>query len=180
MLFFFIGIPPAPLEKDSGEYNAYAITSLRGRDILWTVIPLALTGEPGYPLFISAVYRLFGPANLVALFVAQSFLLGVLGYLMFRLFERNGEKRVGYAVGLAVSLLPSYGVYAHQVATELSFAVMLGLIFYFACKIAIQKEHASTFSFVLFGLLLGCGVLVRTQVLFLFPFLILIYACVFV
>lgn len=178
LFFFFIGIPLS-IEKDSAGYDAYATNMVLGHGYSINGSTFSTLREPGYPFFVSVIYKVFGVHNFFAVFAVQTILLGLLGILVYRLFARWGKEYVGLIAGLATSTLPSYGLYAHIMGTELLYTFILGLIFYLTLRVAIQKGSSPWYVYVLLGLLLGCGTLVRVQLILFLPFLLVCYVLFF-
>lgn len=173
MLYFFIGIPAPILEKDAGQYYAYAMNIAQGHGFTMDGTHFSNFREPGYPYFIAALFLVFGIGNIFAVLFAQTVLLGVLGFFVYRAFASIGERRIGYVAGLCTALLPSYGLNAHFVATELPFAFLLGAIFLSGADIIIKRREWWGW-YALFGLLCGSATLVRTQFALFLPFLIVV------
>lgn len=176
MLFFFVGIPTGQgFGGDSISYNAFATSIAEGHGYTVDGSTFSSFREPGYPLFVAILYKLFGMQNVAAVFFAQSILLGLLGVIVYRIFAREGEEYVGYVAGLATVLLPSYGLYAHQLLTEISFAFLLGALLHFVYKIALLGDKAGWRLYAAAGLVAACASLVRIQLIFFLPFLCLCY-----
>lgn len=174
-LFFFVGIPPASLQKDAGSYDAYATNIISGNGYSIDGTTFSTLREPGYPFFLAAAYEFFGAHNVLAVFILQTILLGLAAYLLYRVFLSLGEEYLGYAAGLSTVILPSYGLYAHTIGTELLFMFFLSAIFYLCVYIFSTKGDVSWQWYALLGLLMGYATLVRVQLIFFFPFLVLCF-----
>jgi 4-amino-4-deoxy-L-arabinose transferase-like glycosyltransferase len=177
LLFFLIGLPFQQIASDAANYVDYARHIVTGQGYTSSdTVAFSNFREPGYPLFLAAVFGVFGLGNYVALYFIQSLMLGLLGLCVYGSFARIGWRRIGYAAGLLVSLLPSYGLYTHTVASELPFAFLAGLIFYLMVRIATDSAKASFGIYALIGLLCGYASLVRGQFLLFLPCMILFQA----
>lgn len=170
-IYFFIGMPPPNIAKDAGQYNAFAVSLVEGRGYTLDGTTFSNFREPGYPLFIALIYGVFGTNNTLAVLIAQMILLGLLGFIVSRIFIALGEEWLGYIAGLSVALLPSYGHYAYSFWSELVFTFLLGLIFSITFKIVKGAGRAGWRWYALLGLFMGYATLVRLQLLFFLAFL---------
>ena len=177
-LVFFLLQFPTSFGGDSSSYSQYATNLLAGRgySILVEGIPTSNFREPVYPFLLAGLYAAFGVENLFPVVVVQSVMLGAAALLVAFLFIRLGKNNLGYLAGFAVALLPSYGLYAHTIGTELPFMFVLMLLFALSVLIAERKEATSWKMWLLLGLLCGIGTLLRSQMLFFLPFLLCAYA----
>jgi 4-amino-4-deoxy-L-arabinose transferase-like glycosyltransferase len=170
-IYFYVGLRPLEIFKDAYEYNTLATHIITAQGYSLTGTTFTDIREPGYPLFVAGVYALFGVQNTLALEVVQTLLLSMLALLVYHLFARVGARRIGYLAGFVVTLLPSYGLYAHKLGTELLFTLLLGLILYLAMRIA-ERTDASLYWWIALGLVTGYATLVRVQLLLLLPVLL--------
>src|SRR3989338_10238661 len=73
---------------DSEQYNLYAKNIALGNG--YTTDPIntkfSMYREPGYPIFLSSIYLLFGIENFAAVKIVQVILLTVTAFLIFRIF----------------------------------------------------------------------------------------------
>jgi 4-amino-4-deoxy-L-arabinose transferase-like glycosyltransferase len=166
--FFIVGNHPRTTDDASGyialgtnivEHGTY---SMNGKDF-------SLAREPGYPLFLSLVFRVFGNGNLLAVSFVQCALLGIIGYVIYRLF-RMFDESVAILAGAGVAGFPSYGYYMREIMTEAIFAVLLAFIFYLVIKLVRLRGVAPWYWHALLGFLCGYEALIRTQFLFFLPF----------
>lgn len=171
-IYFFIGMPPPNIAKDAGQYNTFAVNLTEGRGYTLDGTTFSNYREPGYPLFIALLYSVFDTNNILAILIAQTILLGLLGFVISRIFAALGEEWLGYIAGLCVAVLPSYGHYAYSLWSELVFTFLLGVIFYVTFKIVRGVGVAGWQWYASLGFLIGYATLVRAQLLFFLPFLI--------
>lgn len=86
---------------------------------------------PGYPLFLAAIYALFGPQFRVAVFV-QVILGTLVVALVYAIGARAAGRRAGLAAAWLVALNPTYVFTTNLVASENLFVVWLALGLWFA------------------------------------------------
>jgi 4-amino-4-deoxy-L-arabinose transferase-like glycosyltransferase len=161
---------------DAQEYNAFAVHLVSGQGYSLDGVHFSDYREPGYPAFLALVYSAFGTQNFDAAAIAQALLVGICGFLIYKLFARSGNKALAIAAGLLVCAIPYYGYYSYEILSEIFFTFTLALLFYFAAPLASDAKGSPLWKFALFGSLCGCAVLVREQMLFFLPFLIVCYA----
>lgn len=125
---------------------------------------------PGYPLFVAAIYLLFGTHNFAAVAIAQAFVFAGICLLVFQLARRASDTRT--AIGAAAltacySPLPYFGA---LVLTELWTAFVLTAAMV-VCLRAVQ--HGALRTFIAAGGLFSAATLVRPAFVLL-PFFIAI------
>jgi hypothetical protein len=128
---------------------------------------------PGYPVFLSLIYRLFGLQD--RFFVArqiQAFVMATIAPLTWllgkRLFPEN--EKVGKAAAWFVTFYPYLVIYPLALATEVIFIPLV-----LACVLVVLKaaESHRWQDYLLAGGLLGYAALTRSVVLALLPFILL-------
>ncbi len=164
--YFAIGLRYQDIASDAASYAGYATSLASGHGYTFTDAAFTNLREPGYPLFLAMIFVLFGIGNYTAVYIVQSFLLGLLGLIISLIFAKFGYKKIGYFGGFLIGLLPSFGLYTHTVGSELLFAVLLGLIFYFCVKIVLAEQDLPHRYYALLGFIFGFTSLVRVQLLF--------------
>jgi hypothetical protein len=146
------------LEFKAGDYDPRGVlTSFRA---------------PGYPFFLSLIYRVFGLENrffygrLVQAFVVAG--IAPLTYLLsWRVFP--GKERTAQAAGMAVALYPYLIVYPLALATEVIFIpLVLGSVL----TVLHAAETRRWPGYLLAGLLLGAAALTRSVILAILPFIL--------
>ncbi len=172
LAFYILGFPEPVLQKDPGQYHDYAVHLAKGEGFSLDGVSFSNFREPLYPFFIAVLYLIFGIGNTDAVVFAQTLMLGLLGFLIYKSFALCKEKVAGYIAGIAAALLPMYGLYAHTYATELPFALTLAALLYVCLRIMFNQAHSWGW-FAAVGLLLACGTLTRAQLLFFLPFIVL-------
>ena len=128
---------------------------------------------PGYPFFLSLIYRVVGLENrffyarLVQAFVVAG--IAPLTYLLsWRVFP--GKERTARAAGMAVALYPYLIVYPLALATEVIFIPLV-----LGCVLALLRaaETRRWRDYILAGLLLGAAALTRSVILAFVPFVLI-------
>jgi len=79
---------------------------------------------PGYPMFVAAMYRLFGVHQL-AVVIPQAALCGVIAFMVYLMARRIVSEPVALASGFAVGLYAPIPYFAALVMTEVWTTVML-------------------------------------------------------
>ncbi len=148
-----------PIEFVKGEYDPRGVlTSFRA---------------PGYPFFLSLIYRMFGLEN--RFFVArlvQAFVMATIAPMTWLLGTRlfPEKEKIGRAAAWFVTLYPYLVIYPLALATEVIFIPLV-----MAC-ILVVLQAAETHrwqDYLLAGALLGYAALTRSVVLALLPFILL-------
>jgi 4-amino-4-deoxy-L-arabinose transferase-like glycosyltransferase len=113
---------------------------------------------PGYPVFVAAVYRLFGVGNDVAVTVAQAFVFASICLLAYAIARRVASERVGVVAAAMTALFSPLPHFAALVLTELwtTFVATAAMLM---CVRAVQRKRL--FDFAAAGVLLSAATLVR-------------------
>jgi len=173
--FFIFGLPHTRTWVDASGFDAYGASIAAGHGYSPNNAGFNDAREPGYPLFVAALYTVFGIHNVLAVCIVQALLLGVLGFLIYLVFVAARERYAGYAAGVLVSALPSYGYYANEMLSELLFTFFLGLLFYLCIRVLKAAGQAPWWLYCLVGAVCASATLVRTQLVFFLPLLIICY-----
>lgn len=124
---------------------------------------------PLYPLFLAAVFAVFGggffPAQLV-----QMLLSALLPLIAFHLARRAAGKETALIAALLAAVHPYFIYYAGLLVTQTLFVVLLGLA---SCAYYALRERPSAWRAALLGLLLGLSFLTRTFTATFLPLLLL-------
>lgn len=161
---------------DAQQYDDFAVSIVQGHGYTMDGSTFTAEREPGYPLFLAAIYTFFGADNFLAVSIIQALVVALIGFMVYRLFVHIGEENLGIIIALLVSVIPYYGFYSYEILTEMLFAFVLALIFYFCARTAPDAACTPWYIYAVIGLLCAYGTLVRVQLLFFLPFLILCYA----
>ena len=119
---------------------------------------------PGYPLFLRAVYMVFGALNYKAVFVVQS-LFSIAAVLLIFLAARNifNERAGLFAAGLA-AIYPKFIVYNLTTLTESLSVFLVALMLYL-----MTSEDRTRLKSLATGLLIFIGFLIKPAFIFFTP-----------
>lgn len=134
--------------------------SAHSRDPQWA---LAIWG-PGYPIFLSCVFRVFGDAPWAVRHL-QAILGGLTCLFVYALGERLGGRRAGAVAGLLAACYPTSILFTGRIATETLAALLLWSALYLLTRSARVSCHG------LAGALLGLACLTRPTLLATLAFL---------
>ncbi len=128
---------------------------------------------PGYPLFLSAIYRLFGLENRFFITrLIQALILAALAPMTYALSKRlfPDRERAACLAGLGIAFYPYLVVYPLALATEVIFIPLtLGA----ALALLRAGETRRWRDFLLAGALLGAAALTRSVILGILPLILL-------
>jgi len=146
----FLGYPLWSLPK--GEPNAYV--------------------TPGYPLFISLIYKLVGnsqEAGIMAVKFVQAILSTLSVFIMYLIGKRIKSPVVGIIAALLASIYPTFLVVAAYHLTETLYLFVFLLYLYL--QIISNQNNSKLLNFIT-GIIFGAAVLVRPTV---FPLFLVVY-----
>jgi len=130
---------------------------------------------PGYPFFLSSIYRVLGHHNLWAK-IANVILSFFLCFLTYRVAKRIKNHHTPQIVLLILCFFPSQIYFTPLLASEILFTFLFLLVL---CFLIIQlKENRRLFFLIFSGVLLGLATLTR-GVLLVFPLVILFFFLTF-
>jgi hypothetical protein len=119
---------------------------------------------PGYPLFLRAIYGVFGPRNYKAVFVAQGLISALTVLLIYRVTRRIGGTRAGVAAAAVAAVYPSLIVYNLTTMTD-TIGVFFVMLLYEVLSASIDDRKKSVWAAVV----LGVAFTFRPVVLFFAP-----------
>lgn len=155
-----------PLEYDAAQYERLGWNLSQGNGFSDSFSPPYVptaTREPVYPLFIGALYRIFGRRH-EAVFIAQAFLVAISAFLTYKLAGRYFPLGTACLAGVLVAADPTVSGFGGQFWTE-SLTLFLLLSFFYLMVALMEK---SGFLFALIGgALLGALALCRAVFMFL-------------
>jgi 4-amino-4-deoxy-L-arabinose transferase-like glycosyltransferase len=145
---------------DMFQYDALAQSIRLGQGFTWYGgIPTAARA-PLYPLFLAAVYTLFGH-SFTAARVSQALLASALPLIGYVLGQRLFSTKVGLATAWIVAVYPILVLYPLGLATENLFFILVPLSV--LCLI-MAADQARPSYFLLSGLLLALSILTRSVI----------------
>lgn len=169
--FFLFGLNEYTVPSgDSEQYNLYAKNIALGNGYTADSEGKGFSNyrEPGYPLFLSLIYKTFGVENFKAVKIAQMILLAITAFIVFKTFQLFNFTRTGLVTGSAFALLPLYAYQANLLQSELWTIFLLISSFFLILKILGKKEGIS--HYILLGIVFALLGLTRVHTL-LMPFI---------
>ena len=165
--------PAAGLSFDETNYIATAERLLTDRVFsFWGDGPDAYV-SPGYPVFLTIVFALFGTGirGITAVRLLQCLMTGATVFLTYRLGRTlTGRDACGLIAASLVFLNGGFYVYARMILTETLYFFLMMLSFVLLAE-AEKRERPPLFFWG--GLAFGCAVMVRSLVAVTLPFLLL-------
>jgi 4-amino-4-deoxy-L-arabinose transferase-like glycosyltransferase len=152
-IYFALRCSALPEYSDMGYYNDVALTP-----------GFPTTLPPAYPLFLRAVYAIFGVRNYAAVFVVQSVLSSLTVYLMYRVARTVGTNAAGIAAAAIAAVYPNFILYNLTTLTETwSLLILLALFAVLAASVPETRRS------ILAVMLLVLGFLFKPVMLFFLP-----------
>lgn len=153
--FYLASLAPASLFWDMEAFDAYAKEVLAGR---WAID--CCLRNTGYSLFLSVVYLIFGPNNIVALRVIQIILdLGV-ALIIYKIAKEIFGKKTGLASFILCIINPFTPTFAGLRLSESLTLFLIGLVMLIVTRDGFTKRK---FLWLLLGVVLGLLLFVRYQ-----------------
>lgn len=169
--FVIFGFNPVHVMGDAGQYiqiaEGFADKSLYSSQEKSAFL---LYREPGYPIFILAVFFVFGFGNLMPVVISQVILLALTAFLVYKILELLNYKKVGFWGAVSIAVLPPYIYYANLLLSEMFSTFLIVGSFYLTLTIALGRKGRGYY--ILLGLVLALLGLTRAHML-IFPILIL-------
>ena len=170
-VIFFSGFTQNEL-LDSARYTRVALNVLAGNGYAeWGTHPTAFV-PPLYPLFLAGCYGLFGVHPLLVK-IFQALLGGLLPWAVFGMGRGLAGDRTALSASAVTAVYPELVVLTGYLYTE-TFFILLECLFFLFLLDAFRADR--TKDWILSGIFLGLGMLVRSLLFFFPPFLFL--ACV--
>lgn len=113
---------------------------------------------PGYPVFVAAVYAVFGVNNDMAVAIAQALVFAAICWLVFRLTRRAADQRAALAAAAITSLYSPLPYFGSLIVTELwtTFVATAAIL---VCLRAVQQGRLADYAAA--GVLFSATTLVR-------------------
>lgn len=161
-----------PMGTDQGGYHQLAVVLLDyGKLSFKPDLPPVVLRTPGYPIFISTFYLLFGQNPWVVILV-QNFLDALSAVIIFLTISLVFNSKTGMTAGILYAIEPHLILYANTFYSDTLFVFFLSLFFYYFINSLRQPEKKSlhiTFS----AFFLGISVLVKPAGAYL-PYLVIV------
>ena len=122
-----------------------------------TFIPEVIR-TPGYPIFVAAVYLVFGNGNHMAVAIAQAFVFAAICLLVYLMARRAADEKTAIVAALVTSLYSPLPYFGALVLTELWTALLATAAMVMGLRAA---QHGRIRDFAIAGALFGATTLVR-------------------
>lgn len=156
-IFFALTCGAIPDFSDMALYNEAAISS-----------GIPSFPPPGYPLFLRAIYSIFGSCNYTAVFVIQGILSILTVWLVYFVTRKVSNERAGLIAAGIAAIYPNLIAYNLTTLTE-TLTVFLAMI---ALAIAVSSFR-DVYKSILIGVVLFLGYFVKPSMLFFIPGLLI-------
>jgi 4-amino-4-deoxy-L-arabinose transferase-like glycosyltransferase len=157
--------PGAQMGADGIEFNQLGRHLAEGRGYVWDSGQPTAFRAPGFPMFLSLIFRLFGDSSYPIIYVSFA-LLGALTVLFtFLLGEKLGGERLGLYSGVFAAFYFPHVYFSTVFASENLFTLCLAACLYFYLR-------GGVWSVVSAGVCLGLATLTRPLAILVLPVLI--------
>ena len=164
--YYYLNVNGDPFEFDAKDAVGYHADAEWLADSAWSVTKAYLFGnmvmlsDSGYPLFLSIVYRIFGP-NIIIARIIKALLSSFTCVLVYELATRTFDDRTGKMAGIMMALMPNLIMYCgyHLKETEMLF---LEVAFLERLDFVIRNRKINVLNVLLPTLLAGSLFLFRT------------------
>ncbi len=163
-----------PIDSDAVDYDFLARNVSTGIGFGYGVGNLSSFRPPLHPLFLGAVYFLFGRSHLVAQCV-QAVVGALLPVTVFAIGKRVFDVRNARLSAFITAIYPPFLSYSASLMTENLFTILVAA---FTLSVLILRERTnSILAWIVSGVLVGLAVLTRSNILpFMAVSLALLYA----
>lgn len=163
------------LKGDANGYHKLAKTIINHHRFAYDVKSESeVLRTPGYPLFVSLIYVLFGIRPWVVLLFQILFDTSIC-FIFFSIIQRLLDTKIALISSLLYSLDPLFTLYSCMLISDIFFVFFIVLGFYFFIRGIINKGSKSSLIFFGFtGFFLGFATLIRPISLYL-PFLYVVF-----
>ncbi len=162
------------LHGDAGEYDWIASNLVQGKGFRSHGGARRSFRPPLYPLFLAAVYRIFG-RNLTAVRAVQAVLGAFACVISASIGDRLFGHRVAILTGVGTALHPLLIYFGAWIITDTLFIALFCLLILWALSTA---ERPTWGRIVVLGTLLGLATLTRPQVILILPLLMMWFSLV--
>jgi len=162
------------LNGDSPGYNGFATAILQSRD--WIKNPGFLGDHrpPGYPMFIAAIYSIFGIDNYLAVYIFQAILSTLTCFYIYKLSKKIFNEKVALLSFVWSGFYIFYLKYIRIIYREtLVFFLIIIFFYYFYLYLSNEKRKSRNFwlSLIFYSLLIHTD----PRYLFFLPFLAFLF-----
>lgn len=159
-----------PLGTDQRGYHQLAITLLEHQKLSFKPdLPPVVLRTPGYPVFIAAIYYIFGNKPWIVILL-QNVIDSFTAIVILTIFSKLINPKVGLISGILYSVEPHITMYTNTFYSDSLFIFMLSLFLFYLTKFILNYENNLNIIFA--SVFLGLAVLVKPAASYL-PFLII-------
>jgi len=169
-------IGEGPSTPDTAEYIIHADNIMAGNSY-GTGYPTITRGwcrAPGYPIFLSVLFTLFGKSLLIVRII-QSCIDGLTALFIILIGQELFDNRTGLLAGCMYALYPQFIINSSSILTECLFTYFY-IMAIFGIMRMLNKKASLSFSFFT-GCVFAAAALVRTPAFVFFPFCIAFGIC---
>ena len=164
--YYYLDVTGAPFEFESRDAIGYHLDAewLAGENFSVTRNYLfgnvILLADSGYPLYLSTIYRIFGPSIIIARMI-KALLSSLTCILIYKLSARTFGEKTGRIAGIMMALMPNLIIYCgyHLKETEMLF---LEVAFLERLDFVIRSRRINVLNIIVPSLLAGSLFLFRT------------------
>ena len=164
--YYYIEVTGQPFEFDTADAIAYHLDAEWLAGEKWSATRYYLFGsiismaDSGYPLYLSIVYRIFGPSIIIARII-KAILSSFTCILIYKLSARSFGEGTGRLAGIMTVLMPNLIIYCgyHLKETEMLF---LEVAFLERLDYVIRSKNINILNIIIPFLLAGSLFLFRT------------------
>lgn len=158
------------LSKEAGVYDLLAQALVKNHSFSLPLTGLVMNREPGYPLFLSLIYLIFGHSTF-AVFIIQIIFFGCIALLIFYISQLFLNKVPSMLVGFMTALFVPLASYTGMIYSEILFTLLFLLWILFFVK---AEKTNNKILFLISGLCFGLATLTKV-INFYLLFFVLIY-----
>ena len=155
---------------DSVQYYKYATAILENSTWLTNPDFEGHFRPPGYPLFLTLVFMIFGKDNFLAVYMIQSIISVIICYYIYLLSLRLIDRKNALIAFIWSGLYIFYILFSKLILREMLVLFLLLIFFFYFYDMLISKDHKKS-SFWIFTLSYSLLIHVDPRYLFYLPFL---------
>lgn len=155
-----------PIVADELDYDRLAVSILEGKGYVNESGQPTAQRPPGYPLFLSMIYFIFG-RNFLFVRIIQALIDSFLCILIFYLGKEAFNEKIGVFAGILAALHLGFVSQSAKILTEglSTFFLLVVIICFYKAK----QNHLKKKYYFLTGFILGITSLIRSNLSIVFP-----------
>ena len=159
---------------DGRSYNGFAAAILKNSDWLTNPDFIGDYRAPGYPMFVAAIYAVFGTNNFLAVYIFQAIISTLTCFYIYHL----GKKIFDYRVALLSFVWSGFYIYYLQYASMLlreTLVFFFVIAFFYYLYLLLTDETKKTKNFCLTVIFYSLLIHADPRYLFYLPFFIILF-----